>query len=337
MVESTHICFNAEDRTYFALLKKEIHNLAIQHGFTENRTGEIDIIVAELTSNLAKHAVGGEILVKIQDSNTGSYIEIISIDNGEGMSNVSRMIEDGISTANTMGHGLGSIKRLSDDFHIYSIPGWGTIVVCRVYLPEPAKITRKPKTEVRTIIVCKPGEKVSGDGAALSDNKDQLRIVLGDGLGHGKDANIAVNTALSIFEQGNDITPESLIRDMHEGVKRTRGLVATAAFYSYAQKQWQICGVGNISTGIIGNLTVKNHMTYNGIIGLNIPRSMKTHVVESEHGQVLLLCSDGIKTRIDIQKYPGILRHDLSILAAAIYKDYARRTDDMSVVLARLN
>ena len=43
------------------------------------------------------------------------------------------MMQDGMSTTNTMGHGLGSIKRLSDTFELYSQPGWGTIILSRIY------------------------------------------------------------------------------------------------------------------------------------------------------------------------------------------------------------
>jgi hypothetical protein len=55
----------------------------------------------------------------------------------------------------------------------------------------------------------------------------------------------------------------------------------------------------------------------------------------SEFNQVML-CSDGIKTRIDFGRYPMMHKYDLTILAAAIYKDHARRNDDMSVVIAKV-
>jgi hypothetical protein len=84
-------------------------------------------------------------------------------------------------------------------------------------------------------------------------------------------------------------------------------------------------------------MLVKSHLSYNGIIGMNIPNTMKEQVIDYERGQVLIMCSDGIRTRFDLQKYPGIFRYDLSILAAAIFKDYGRETDDMSVVVGRIN
>lgn len=50
----------------------------------------------------------------------------------------------------------------------------------------------------------------------------------------------------------------------------------------------------------------------------------------------VMLCSDGIKTRIDMTRYTMMYKYDLSILAAAIYKDHAKRNDDMSIVIAKV-
>ena len=115
MDNSAHVVFNAWDRSYFSILKKEIHNLAFSAGFNEQKIAQIDIVVAEITSNLVKHAGGGELLVRIV-AETIPYIELISIDSGIGMTDPRKMIDDGMSTANTLGNGLGAIRRLSDVF-----------------------------------------------------------------------------------------------------------------------------------------------------------------------------------------------------------------------------
>jgi hypothetical protein len=52
--------------------------------------------------------------------------------------------------------------------------------------------------------------------------------------------------------------------------------------------------------------------------------------------QLLILSSDGIKSGWDYLKYPKILKHDVTVLAAAIYKDHNRKKDDASVVVIRL-
>jgi hypothetical protein len=70
---------------------------------------------------------------------------------------------------------------------------------------------------------------------------------------------------------------------------------------------------------------------------VNVPNSLQEQVVEHERGQIMLLCSDGILTRWDVQKFSAVFKYDLSILAAVIYKDFGRKTDDMSVIAGRVN
>jgi anti-sigma regulatory factor (Ser/Thr protein kinase) len=336
MDNSIHTSFNASDRSYFSILKKDIHNIVAGGGFSEQKTAEIDIIVAEMASNLVKHGGGGEILLRLITDGGNPGVELISIDNGKGMSDPLKMLEDGISTSNTLGQGLGAIKRLSETFQIYSLKDWGTIQLSRVY-KEPFPAMRKATiADVRSVIVPKPGETASGDGFAYTATSEHFRLFIGDGLGHGEEASKAINKALQSFTTSKETSPEQIIRHVHNGVKKTRGLVGTAAVYSFKEKVWRICGVGNISTRTQIGQSVKNYMSYNGIIGLNIPNTLNEQEVPGERGQLIILCSDGIRTRWELQKYTGIYKFDLSIIAAAIYKDFSRKTDDMCVIVGRI-
>lgn len=340
MDNAGHIRFNAEDRSYFAILKKQIHHLVAEAGFSIIKAAEIDIVVAEITSNLIKHAGGGELLVRIvDDGDNNQCIELISIDNGPGITDPLKMIADGMSTSNTLGHGLGAIKRMSDVFQLYSLKDWGTILLSRIYKKKPLTHNNSLKevAEIRSVVVAKPGEIVSGDGAYYSIGRDYIKLFLGDGLGHGPDAHIAVQKAIATLSTCNENTPVEILRFLNTEVKRTRGLVGSLAMYYFKEKKWRICGIGNISTHTHNVLGTKNYMSYNGIIGMNIPNTLKEQEIANERGQTVIMCSDGIKTRWDVQKYVGIFKYDLSILAAAIYKDFARRTDDMSVLVCRIN
>src|SRR4051812_28405626 len=99
MVNATHTSFVADDRSYFSLIKKDIHKLVTDADFPSNKVGEIDLIVSELTSNLQKHAVGGaEILVAVGgEEEAGGYAEIICIDNGPGIADINKVLADGYS------------------------------------------------------------------------------------------------------------------------------------------------------------------------------------------------------------------------------------------------
>ncbi|MBB5397506.1 ATP-binding protein [Mucilaginibacter sp. AK015] len=335
MVDATHISFTADDRSYFSLIKKEIHRMATEGGIGVARTNELDLIVAEMTSNLFKYSNDGELLVGVFANGGEPYVELISIDNGPGMVNPARMMQDGMSTTNTLGHGLGSMKRLSDTFELYSQPGWGTIVLSRVYNRQPP-IGIKPSVIIRPIVVYKPGEKTSGDGFAFKKTEKYFKLMLADGLGHGPEANIAVNEAANAFRVFPDFSPTETIRFIHTNIKKTRGAVISVVGYDLERKIWTSAGVGNIAARFFNNTNLKNQMSYNGIVGHNIPNTMNDQQYAADEYNHLMLCSDGIKTRIDMARYPMIYKYDPTILASAIYKDHARRTDDMSVVIAKV-
>src|SRR5688572_28635647 len=164
MVSQTHLALKADDRSYFAILKKQIHTLAAEAGFGEARIGELDIVVAALVSNLVKHAGGGQVLVKLIEESGVQGIEMISIDNGPGMTDVTRMEKDGYSTKNTLGQGLGAMKRLSDVFQVYSQKAWGTVILIRLFKDALPRFKQLGKIEVRTVVIPKPGETNCGDG-----------------------------------------------------------------------------------------------------------------------------------------------------------------------------
>ncbi len=335
MVNKNYTRYEASDRSYYAQLRKGVHKQAVQSDFPEVKVAHLDIIVAEITSNFDKYTNGGEVLCAVQGLGNDQYMELIAIDNGPGFNDLQHMMTDGVSSGSTLGHGLGSIKRLSDFFSIYSVKGWGTVLVSRVYKTDAR--TENRRIVVRGIVVPKPTEKVSGDGFIYKFSERYFKLFLMDGLGHGPDANKAVEEGFGIFKLCPSHDPAEIIRYLHPPLKKTRGGVGTVLVYDGLSDDYAILGVGNISSKIVSSTEVKNVMPYNGIIGHNIPNTMTSHQISAKEYKLIVMCSDGIKTRWDISKYPHILRYDPIILAAAIYKDFARHTDDMSVVVIKIN
>jgi serine phosphatase RsbU (regulator of sigma subunit) len=253
------------------------------------------------------------------------------------MTDVSRMVADGVSTKNTLGQGLGAMKRLSDVFQVYSQKDWGTVILIRLFKEELPRFKKIPAEEVKSVVLPKPGELECGDGFYFSTGKDYIKIFLGDGLGHGPQAAMAVTEAGKAFLRCSETDPADIIRYLNSEVKKTRGLVGTVAVFDLYNKKWKICGVGNISTKIMSPGNGKNLLAYNGIIGLNLPRTLNSQEIDYEKGQYIIMCSDGIKSKWDTVKYAAIQRYDASILSASLFKDFARNTDDMSVAVCKIN
>ena len=323
-----------EDRSYVSFIKRGIHNL-IKPVFNELRTGEIDIVISEITSNLIKYAQRGELLYRLSEEQGEPVFEVICIDNGPGIRDVVHSSKDGISSRNSLGQGIGSINRLSNAAQLYSLPDWGTIVYSRFYNSTNYEPPRQ-QVLVRCINVAKPGEKVSGDGICVRQLRDRTMVLVGDGLGHGLHAHDAVEKAIQAFKLSTSPDPAVIIRELNDFVKKTRGLVATVAVLDHHAREWHLCGVGNIYTRLQKGLEHRNYVCNNGIIGLNIPNRLESASYSMEKLQQLVLCSDGIKIKWDVIRYPGILKYDPMILAAALYKDHARRTDDMTILIAKV-
>jgi anti-sigma regulatory factor (Ser/Thr protein kinase) len=324
-----------EERSFVSFLKREIHSEVGSARFTSKQVAEIDIIVSEITSNLIKHAGRGEILFRINPDTTHDTFEIMCFDNGPGIQDTLRMRRDGVSTTNTLGQGLGAIDRLSNFFQLYSLRDWGTIVHSRVGASQ-SKTLNAAGLEIRGLNVCKPRETVSGDGHFVKKTKTGAQILFADGLGHGPQAKESVDRAFEQFSNSEADDPVEIIREIHSHVRRTRGLVASIAVWHNKQREWKICGVGNILNRMYTGIVYKNYLSYNGTIGLNIPSSMKPSVVEGERNQHLIMCSDGIRSRWDITRYPAIHKYDLTMLAGAIYKDYVRGNDDASILIVKV-
>jgi anti-sigma regulatory factor (Ser/Thr protein kinase) len=334
MVNTLFTSYLVEDRSFISFVKREIHNL-VKHKFSEKRTAQIDIIISELTSNLIKHAGGGELLYRLILEGAEPAFEVLSIDNGPGMKDVANSSRDGVSTANTLGQGIGSILRFSNISQIYSQEGWGTVFYSKVF-ENVEKKNAPHRVIIRSICVCKPGELVSGDGFCVKTENNRTRILVADGLGHGPHAKEAVDVAINSFTTSVEEDASENLKELHEAVKKTRGFVGTIAVLDHQEKKLQLCGIGNIATRVYKGLEYKNYVCHNGVVGMNIPSRLLDSTFEFEKYQQIILCSDGIKTRWDLIRYPSILKYDPIILAAAIYKDQARRNDDMSVVIIKL-
>ncbi|WP_242928588.1 SpoIIE family protein phosphatase [Pontibacter vulgaris] len=341
MAVKHHHSFLVPDRSFASITKRDITRLAESFGFSEGETGKINIIVSEMLTNLAKFSPeGGELLVKPIGKPVHT-LEILCLDSGPGMSDAARMMQDGVTTFGSAGEGLGAIKRQSDLFDIYSHPGLGTIILAQVKKSTP---TATPDPSLRSIeigcvMVPKPHETVCGDGFTFKTHNNKVYLLALDGLGHGSNASEASAAACHYFEQAPETEPVLTLRELHQAIKRTRGAVGFAAAIS--PERISYCGVGNIAGKlyngdyITNSPPYKNIISYNGILGHNIPTTLNNQHLEWARSKTLILHSDGLKSRWDLSKYPNLNRHHAIIVAAVLYRDFSRHTDDTLVVVCK--
>ncbi|MBN1936981.1 MAG: ATP-binding protein [Anaerolineae bacterium] len=100
--------------------------MAREAGFSVTDCARIETAVSELARNQVVHASGGVLDLAIISNGRFLGLRVCAVDSGQGIQNVSAALQDGYTTRNTLGIGLGVAKRMMDDFSIRSHLGWGT-------------------------------------------------------------------------------------------------------------------------------------------------------------------------------------------------------------------
>jgi serine/threonine-protein kinase RsbT len=109
-------------------------SLAEDYGFGMTDVTMIATAISELARNILKYAHEGEIVVETVERNSRSGVSVVARDDGPGIADVGLAMQDGFSTADSLGLGLPGTRRLMDEFEIVSSPGAGTIVTAIKWL-----------------------------------------------------------------------------------------------------------------------------------------------------------------------------------------------------------
>jgi anti-sigma regulatory factor (Ser/Thr protein kinase) len=311
-------------------------------GFSDARSGRVALVVSELATNLAKHAKRGEILlrpIRRDDAHENADglaegVEILAIDAGPGLPDVATSMRDGYSTAGTLGHGLGAIERQSDFAQIYTHTS-GTVVLARIWREPPSMSPRQPPYEIGAIQVSAPGEEVCGDDWDWRLRDERLSIMMADGLGHGLYAHEAARAAVMVFRRSHDQAPQRVIEEVHAAIRATRGAAVAMIAVDLERGVARYSGVGNISTVILLAPGARHSLiSHNGTAGHHAARIQEfNYPVPPE--SMLLMHSDGLGTHWDLAAYPGVRMRHPSVIAAVLYRDFSRRRDDVTVVVAK--
>src|SRR3954454_24643951 len=90
--------------------------LAEAQGFGAHGRARVGLATRELGTNLVRYAHSGSLVFSCRDGG----VQIESHDDGPGIPDVPRALEDGYSTGGGLGSGLGAVRRFMDDFCITS-------------------------------------------------------------------------------------------------------------------------------------------------------------------------------------------------------------------------
>jgi serine/threonine-protein kinase RsbT len=102
--------------------------LAADAGFSSAEQTVIAAAISEIARNIVMYAKQGEIILSLVQSGGRQGVAVVAIDEGPGIPDLKRAMQDGYSTADGVGTGLPGAKRLMDEFEVESVVGRGTTV-----------------------------------------------------------------------------------------------------------------------------------------------------------------------------------------------------------------
>lgn len=333
--------FRVDDSSQTSEARRAAMMLAAESGYDEIAAEHVAIVVTELCTNLLKHAGGGRLLVSNPAASApgDETLQVVAVDKGPGMDNVADCFRDGFTTSTSPGNGLGAIGRLSDTVDIYSLPGRGTALVAKVGPNgKNRRHQRRPQTaplESGAIRVRMPRQEICGDDWILTSDHPRYTVIVADGLGHGSDAARASGEAIRIAGKYNKLGPRDLVDAIHAGLRSTRGAAVAVAQIDLQRGTIAFSGAGNIAASVaIEGERVQHLVSGNGTAGHQMQKVQQYSYPWSGKG-VLLMHSDGVSARWNLASYPGLLARDPAIVAAVLYRDFSRHTDDATMVAVR--
>jgi serine/threonine-protein kinase RsbT len=118
--------------------RKAGHQLALDLGFSLTDVTMIATAISEIARNITSYAGRGAVSVAIADREGRKALVVRAEDQGPGIVDIERAMEDGYTTGRGLGLGLPGARRLMDRLVVESAPGRGTVIEMWKWVPPRA-------------------------------------------------------------------------------------------------------------------------------------------------------------------------------------------------------
>jgi anti-sigma regulatory factor (Ser/Thr protein kinase) len=306
-------------------VRSEMVKFAGKIKLTEKELEELKIVVTEISKNIIKHSSEGRLSISIgTEKERGVYIVA---ENPTSSADTTRIFDDGYSTANTLGIGLGAVKRLLTDVKVKVEGGNFILTGKKIFSDEKKNII-----ETSVFSRPKPGFKNNGDAYFIKKYGDHAVIAVLDGIGHGDKASEASGIALKVIEDKFRDDLEQVVLTMHRKLHGSRGCVIGIVRMNKEGKI-EYLGVGNIRAQIYTSELYKRLVSFDGLVGSNL-RTLRTDILTLSTPCLVVLHSDGISS-FNFEDKKIVYRPVMEIAKEA-FEQHKKSSDDATLLIARI-
>ena len=113
------------------IARKAARAMAVRLRFSETDLVLIATAISEIARNMLTYARRGDLTFEEATDASRRGIVVTATDEGPGIADVERAMEDGYSSGGGLGLGLPGARRLMDEFSIESKVGAGTTIIMK--------------------------------------------------------------------------------------------------------------------------------------------------------------------------------------------------------------
>jgi serine/threonine-protein kinase RsbT len=118
--------------------RKAGHQLALDLGFSLTDVTMIATAISEVARNITSYAGRGAVRITVAEREGREALVVRAEDDGPGIADIERAMEDGYSTGRGLGLGLPGARRLMDRIIVDSALGRGTVIEMWKWVPARA-------------------------------------------------------------------------------------------------------------------------------------------------------------------------------------------------------
>jgi anti-sigma regulatory factor (Ser/Thr protein kinase) len=331
-----------EDQSQVAPARGAVRSVALHLGLPAELVDRVALAATELAQNLHLHAVQGELVAAAGRAENGTRtLDLFAVDRGPGVARFDRCLVDGYSTGGTMGTGLGAVRRLAAEFDAVSEPGLGTVVFARFAAEQMDAAGHDPEHfDLGVVGFPLAEDDPNGDAFAVVRRGNRLVVLVADGLGHGTLAAAASGAAVHALSGLADHEPGRLLGEVNRELVSTRGAAVSIASLDLdtARGGGELvsAGMGNVSVVVVGpDAETRRIATSHGTVGARAVASPSEQRTPFPGGGALIMHSDGLHSRWTLAGRPELMRHRAPVIAAALWREQQRGSDDSMVVVVK--
>lgn len=306
--------------------RSEMTKFAGEIHLKEKELEELRIVITEISKNIIKHSSSGKLNITLGEEGESKGVYIVA-ENPTNNHNTAEIFDDGYSTANTLGIGLGAVKRLLTDVKVKVEDGKFILTGKKIF-------SEKKDSIIQTSVFSrpKPGFKSNGDGYFIKRYEDSAVVAVVDGIGHGDKASEASSIALKVIEDKFRDDLEQVVLTVHRRLHGSRGCVMGIVRMNKEGKI-EYLGVGNIRTQIYTTERYKRLVSFDGLLGSNV-RTLRTDHLNLSTPCLVVLHSDGVSSFNFEDK--RVVNRPVIEIAKEAFENHKKSSDDATLLIARI-